>query len=190
VNRVLAGLRRLVPGTLMALLVVALSATGFWLHWTPRFQSLRWGATEMVHVWVGWGTLAATAAYLAHHLARTWGPLVHGQRALGLFLALDLGIGLVSGVLLVSGRVGGPPAWALPAHFGSTFLLLALFAWHSAVGWRRWLAVSWRALRDGPAPPSAPRHDPAASAEALPPSQAPQRPGPEQEGEARAEQAE
>lgn len=149
-NALLATLRRILPATLMALLVVILSATGFFLHWSPRFESIAWGLTEMVHVWVGWAALLATAGYLAHHLARTWGPWTTLQRILGLLLAADLAVAMLTGVLVVWPPEGGPPAWAVPLHFVSTFGILGLFLWHSAVGWIRWLKRRWRLILDGP----------------------------------------
>ena len=149
-NALLTVLRRLVPGTFLALVFVVLSATGFFLHWTPRFQSLSWGLTEIVHVWIGWAALVFVAGYLVHHLARTWGPLSTLQRILGLALTVDIVLALLTGVLVVEAPVGGPPKWAVPVHFVSTFVLLGLFVWHSAAGWTRWLKRTGRAVVEGP----------------------------------------
>ncbi len=160
----LVSLRRLLPGTVMAVLIGVLSASGFWLHWTPRFESIRWGLTEMGHVWLGWGAVVVTGGYLVHHLARTWGPLRQTQRILGVALTADLFVALITGVVLVSGSSGGPPSWVGPLHFGSTFILLVVFVWHSAVGWRRWLTGAWTNLRYGvqdsstPVASQAPKH--------------------------------
>ena len=133
-------LRRLLPGWGFGVVMALLAASGWWLHESERFASLAWGLTEQLHVALGWVALAGTAGYLVHHLARTWGPWRTLQRLLGLALvAATLGA-LISGVVLVLGLRGGPPAWARPLHWGTTWLLCALFAWHGATG-------AWRGLR-------------------------------------------
>ena len=185
-NALLAALRRLIPGTFLALVLAGLSATGFFLHWTPRFQSLSWGLTEIVHVWLGWAALVFGAGYLAHHVARTWGPMSTLQRILGLVLTVDIVLALLTGVLVVWAPVGGPPEWAVPVHFVSTFVLLGLFVWHSAVGWTRWLKRTGRAViqgppRDGGAPASS-------SPSAASASEPDHREDPDGEGESAAEE--
>ncbi len=140
----------LFPATLLSALFAALVGSGLWLRWTPRMQSLSWGLTEMVHVYAGWVCLVFLVGYLIHHLARTWGPLGQRQRILGLVLLADAAAALLTGGGLVLGLRGGPPAWIKGLHFASTFPLLLLLVWHTAVGWRPWLRQRWRRLVDGP----------------------------------------
>ncbi|MCO4773893.1 MAG: cytochrome b/b6 domain-containing protein [Deltaproteobacteria bacterium] len=181
---ILALLRKVLPGTLMALLFAVLAATGFFLHWSPRFQSIQWGLTEMVHVWIGWASLMAVGGYLIHHLARTWGPWTTRQRLLGILLTADVVAALLTGIVVVWPPGGGPPSWAVPVHFASTFALLGLFVLHSAVGWTRWLKRRWRLVIDGPAPVAS--SEAAASEPAAPQGDQPQEP--EDEGDTGADE--
>lgn len=143
-------LTRIAPATLLVAVLSILAGTGFYLRWTPRMKSLAWGLTEMIHVHVGWVSLALLAGYLAHHLTRTWGPLRTRQRLLGLGLLADVLVALLTGVVLVLGLSGGPPAWVRPVHLATTVLLLFLVPWHTAPGWRAWARRRWRRLIDGP----------------------------------------
>jgi len=119
--------------------IVVLCASGFWLHWTPRFRSLAWGLTEQVHIQVGWIAVGLWIGYLVHHLVVRWGPLTSLQRILGLALTSASAWLLVTGAMLTIGRVGGWPGWVLGSHFVATFALLVLTLWHSVPAWRRLL---------------------------------------------------
>jgi hypothetical protein len=149
-------LRWLMPGWAICLWLVFLSGTGLYLRNAERFASLAWGLTEMVHVHTGWIGLAALTAYLVHHLARTWGPLGHRQRILGLALLALCAVAWLTGIVLVLGLQGGPPAFVVALHHLSTWGLLAVMVWHTVPGWTRWLKRRWRRMIDGPQPAPSP----------------------------------
>lgn len=167
-NITLRWLRRLLPGWGFAVIMALLAASGWWLHETERFASIAWGLTEQIHVWLGWVALAGTALYLVHHLARTWGPWRTLQRILGLALVAMTAGAFISGVLLVSGMRGGPPAWARPLHWWTTWLLTGLFAWHAAKGTWRALRRWWVGVLRGPQPLSPPTGAPAGESTTAP----------------------
>ncbi len=149
-------LKRLFPGWGFLVVMVLLAASGLWLRETERFASIAWGLTEMVHVHLGWLSLLGTIAYLVHHLARTWGPLSRPQRLLGLALVAVTAVAFVTGVILVLGLRGGPPAWVRPVHWWTTWAVLVLFAWHSAKGWGRLVVARIRRTLRRPQSKSSP----------------------------------
>lgn len=143
-------LRRLFPGWGFAVVMSILAASGWWLHESPRFQSIAWGLTEQVHVHLGWVSLIGTSLYLVHHLARTWGDWKTLQRILGLLLAATTLAAFGTGIVLVLGLKGGPPDWVIDVHWASTWILWGLFLWHAAKGTWRALALWWRGVLRGP----------------------------------------
>jgi hypothetical protein len=145
-------LRWLFPVRWLLLALLALAASGWALHRMERFAGLAWGLTEMGHIWVGWASVLLWCGYLGHHVWTRWGAWRSVQRGLGLALTLASTLVLVSGGMLALGMRGGPPSWALPAHFGASFVLGGLLAAHTFVAWRRWPRRVWRRVIDGPRP--------------------------------------
>lgn len=143
-------LRWLFPFRWIFVVLVALSATGVALHGMERFVGLQWGLTELSHVWLGWASLVVWSGYLLHHVVVRWGPWSSLQRWLGAVLvALSVAL-LGTGVMLGVGMDGGPPAWALPLHWWSTWAVCGLVVWHTFVVWRRWPARLRRRILHGP----------------------------------------
>jgi hypothetical protein len=123
-------LRRSAPFSLVTLLLGLLSASGIWLHESPRFGGFSWGVTEMVHIYVGWVFLAIFVGFLVHHLSVRWGTLRSLQRCLGLALVTATACELLSGAFLATGRTGGTPAWVLSLHYLAMPALVGLLLLH------------------------------------------------------------
>lgn len=162
-------LRWLFPFRWLFVALVLLTATGLGLRSLPRFGGLAWGLTELGHVWVGWASLVVWIGYLVHHVTVRWGSWASPQRLLGLAVSLFSLALLGTGVMLASGMDGGPPAWALPVHFVTTWALLGLVVAHTFVAWRRWPRRAWRRLAEGPVPVDPPRPVPPPTGPPSPP---------------------
>jgi hypothetical protein len=145
-------LARVAPFRWLLFVLLLLGGSGLWLHEAPRFETLGWGLTEMLHVQLGWACLGGYLLYQAHHLAAKWGSFRDRHRIEGLLLAACTAAVLGTGVWLVVPTPGGPPAWVRGVHWFGTFGMVGLTALHTAGGLRRWLRRQRAAIVRGPEP--------------------------------------
>ncbi len=140
-------LRRLFPFWALNLGMIALAATGLWIHEVPRFGGLRWGLVEMAHVLVGWVVLPAMIGYQVHHLAAKWTDLTEFWQWNGLLLTALTAIAFGTGAALELRVPGGLPRAVTSVHFASTFAVFAALVVHTLRVWRAWLRARLRRLR-------------------------------------------